>query len=240
MERLDKALTNGGVLTRSQAKAALKAGRVTVDGALERDGSRKVELSVNKVCLDGRAVGGVGTVVAMLHKPAGYVTSTQDPRDKTVMELLPQELRRLGLNPVGRLDKDTEGLLLFTNDGGLLHRLIAPRAAVQKIYYAKHEGQAGPEDIAAFAKGMILRDGTRCLPARLEPLGPGESMVTVQEGKYHQVRRMMAARSMTVIYLKRIAEGSLSLGDLPLGQVRILTDEEIGTLPIRENDEESG
>lgn len=230
MDRLDKFLAAWGGLTRSQAKEALKEGRVTVDGIPERDGARKVD-AARTVALDGRALARQeGPVVLMLHKPAGFVTSTQDPRGRTVMELLPQEYRNRGINPVGRLDKDTEGLLLFTDDGALAHKLIAPRHAVEKIYYARHEGQAGQADALAFASGLTLRDGTLCRPAKLEPLGPGESRITVQEGKYHQVRRMMAARGMTVLYLKRIAEGPLSLGDLPLGQVRRLTEAEIRDL----------
>ena len=131
---------------------------------------------------------------------------------------------------MGRLDKATEGLLLFTNDGDLLHRLISPKKEVPKIYYARHEGQADQEDVAAFAAGLPLRDGTFCLPAKLEPLGPGESLVTVCEGKYHQVRRMMASRNMTVTYLERRQEGALTLGDLPRGQVRELTEDEIAVL----------
>jgi 16S rRNA pseudouridine516 synthase len=125
--------------------------------------------------------------------------------------------------------------LLFTNDGDLLHRLISPKKEVPKIYYARHIGQAGDEDVAAFQKGLTLRDGTVCLPAILEPLGPGESRVTVCEGKYHQVRRMMASREMTVEYLERVAEGNLTLGTLPRGQVRELTEDEIAALD-RQND----
>ena len=146
------------------------------------------------------------------------------------MELLPPELRHLDLKPVGRLDKATEGLLLFTNDGDLLHRLISPKKEVPKQYYARHQGTAAEEDIAAFREGLTLADGTLCRSARLEPLGPGESMITVCEGKYHQVRRMMAARGMTVTYLERRQEGSLTLGDLPRGQARELTEVELAAL----------
>ena len=131
---------------------------------------------------------------------------------------------------MGRLDKATEGLLLFTNDGDLLHRLISPKKEVPKIYYARHLGEADEADVAAFRAGLTLRDGTECLPATLEPLGPGESRITVCEGKYHQVRRMMASREMTVEYLERVAEGNLTLGDLPRGSVRELTEEEIAAL----------
>ena len=230
MERLDKFLCDSGAGTRSQVKAILKAGRVTVDGKPEKDNSRKIDPAVNVITLDGEILGGKRRAVVMLNKPAGYVTATEDPVEKTVMELLPPEMKHLDLKPVGRLDKATEGLLLFTNDGDLLHRLISPKKEVPKVYYAKHEGTASPEDVQAFADGLTLRDGTVCLPAKLEPLGPGESLVTVCEGKYHQVRRMMASRNMTVLYLERRKEGFLTLGDLPRGQVRELTEEEICSL----------
>ena len=190
----------------------------------------KVDPQLQKIALDGELVGGRRRMVVMLNKPAGYVTATEDPRDKTVMELLPAEYRSQDLKPVGRLDKATEGLLLFTNDGDLLHRLISPKKEVPKIYYARHEGTAGAEDVEAFRLGLTLRDGTQCLSAKLEPLGPGESLITVCEGKYHQVRRMMASRNMTVLYLERREEGCLGLGDLPRGQVRELTVEEIAGL----------
>lgn len=230
MERLDKFLCDSGVGTRSQVKLILKAGRVTVDGAVERDNSRKVDPQKQNICLDGERLGGWQRLVVMLNKPAGFVTATEDPVDRTVMELLPQVLKNKDLKPIGRLDKQTEGLLLFTNDGDLLHKLISPKNEIPKVYYARHEGQAGEEDVAVFASGLTLRDGTECLPAKLEPLGPGESKITVCEGKYHQVRRMMAARGMPVEYLERREEGFLTLGDLPRGQTRLLTEVEISQL----------
>ena len=230
MERLDKFLTNAGVATRSQVKIILKQGRVTVDGAVVKDGAVKLDPAKQAVTVDGEPIGGKKRMVVMLNKPAGFVTSTEDPRDKTVMELLPKEYAHQDLKPVGRLDKATEGLLLFTNDGDLLHRLISPKKEVPKVYYARHEGMAGEADIAAFAEGLTLRDGTRCLPAKLEPLGEGESLVTVCEGKYHQVRRMMASRGMTVLYLERRREGGLELGDLPRGEIRELTARELEEL----------
>ena len=230
MERLDKFLCDSGVGTRSQVKAILKSGRVAVDGKSEKDGSRKIDSNTQTITLDGQVLGGARRIVAMLNKPAGYVTATEDARDKTVMELLPAQLRNQDLKPIGRLDKATEGLLLFTNDGDLLHRLISPKKEVPKVYYARHEGTAGADDVKAFAAGLTLRDGLRCLPAKLEPIGPGESRITVCEGKYHQVRRMMAARNMTVTYLERRQEGNLTLDGLPRGQVRELTAEEIDGL----------
>ena len=230
MVRLDKFLCDCGLGTRSQMKLILKSGRVTVDGIPARDGSAKVDPQMQNICLDGQSLADPGRVVVMLNKPAGYVTATEDKTEKTVMELLPADLRNLDLKPVGRLDKMTEGLLLFTNDGDLLHRLISPKKQVPKVYYARHEGTAGQEDIRVFEEGMTLKDGTQCLPAKLEPLAAGESLVTVCEGKYHQVRRMMAARGMHVEYLERRQEGSLTLGDLPRGQVRMLTESEMEAL----------
>ena len=228
MVRLDKFLCDCGAGTRSQVKIILKAGRVTVDGVALRDGSAKIDPEKQQVCLDGTPLTQTGRTVVMLNKPAGYVTATEDAQHRTVMELLPPQLQNL--KPVGRLDKETEGLLLFTDDGDLLHRLISPKKEVPKVYYARHEGTATEQDVVAFAAGLTLRDGTVCLPAVLEPLGEGESLITVCEGKYHQVRRMMASRNMTVLYLERRAEGTLTLGDLPRGTMRILTEEEVASL----------
>ena len=230
MERLDKFLCDCGVGTRSQVKGILKAGRVTVDGMPERDNGRKVDPQAQTIALDGQVLRLRGRVVLMLNKPAGFVTATEDKMERTVMELLPAQYRGLQLRPVGRLDKATEGLLLFTNDGDLLHRLISPKKEVPKVYYARHEGAADEEDVAAFAAGLTLGDGTDCLPAKLEPLGEGESLVTVCEGKYHQVRRMLASRGKPVTYLERRQEGNLLLGDLPRGQTRELTAEETESL----------
>lgn len=227
MERLDKFLCDSGAGTRSQVKLILKAGRVSVDGKPEKDGSRKIAPAKNTVTLDGSALRGQYRAVFLMNKPEGYVTATEDPVEKTVMELLPPEIRHLDLKPVGRLDKATEGLLLFTNDGDLLHRLISPKKEVPKIYYARHEGSATDADVEAFRQGLTLADGTVCRSAVLTPLGTGESLVTVCEGKYHQVRRMMASRNMTVTYLERRQEGALTLGNLPRGCVRELSAQEI-------------
>ena len=230
MERLDKFLVSCGAGSRSQVKDILKAGRISVDGKVEKDAARKVDPAKQAISLDGAPLQGKRRMVVMLHKPEGFVTATEDKKERTVMELLPEEYQHQELKPVGRLDKATEGLLLFTNDGDLLHRLISPKKEVPKVYYARHEGQATQEDVQAFADGLTLRDGTKCLSAILEPMGAGESRVTVCEGKYHQVRRMMASRGMTVLYLKREQEGGLTLGELPLGKTRELTQQEIADL----------
>lgn len=228
MERLDKFLCDCTAYTRSQIKGIVKAGRVTVDGIPERDSGKKIDPDAQTIALDGECLGRRGRLVVMLNKPQGFVTARTDPADATVMELLPAQWK--DLNPIGRLDKATEGLLLFTDDGDLLHRLISPKKEVPKVYYARHEGQATEADVEAFAGGLTLRDGTLCRPATLTPLGPGESLITVCEGKYHQVRRMMASRGMTVTYLERREEGPLTLGDLPRGQVRELTEAEVAAL----------
>lgn len=230
MERLDKFLVGAGVGSRSQVKDLLKAGCVSVDGITERDNSRKIDPEKQLVCLDGEIIGGRRRIVVMLNKPAGFVTATEDKKEKTVMELLPAAYLHQDVKPVGRLDKETEGLLLFTNDGALLHRLISPKKEVPKVYYARHEGTAAREDVQAFAGGLTLRDGTVCLGAKLEPIGAGESLITVCEGKYHQVRRMMASRGMHVNYLERRQESGLTLGDLPRGECRELTAEEMEIL----------
>lgn len=220
MQRLDKLLSEAGVASRKDLKTIIRAGRITVDGRVVRSPEEKVDETKAVVCVDGAEVCKRRRMVVMLHKPAGYVTSTEDPRDKTVMELIPARWKAMELKPVGRLDKDTEGLLLFTNDGDLAHRLLSPKHAVWKQYYAEHEGEADEADVEAFARGIILKDGDKCLPARLLPQSPGISIVEVCEGKYHQVRRMLASRGMPVTYLKRVAEAGLVLGDLELGACR--------------------
>lgn len=230
MIRLDKFLCDSGIGTRSQVKVFLKMGRIQIDGNAEKDGSRKIDPDNVSVRFDGQILGGKRRIVLMMNKPENYVTATEDSKEKTVMELLPDIYAYLDLKPVGRLDKATEGLLLFTNDGDLLHRLISPKKEVNKIYYARHEGTAGEDDCRAFSEGLMLKDGTRCLPAILTPIGSGESMITVREGKYHQVRRMMASRGMHVLYLERRQEGAIVLGDLPRGTTRELTEEEVRIL----------
>ena len=182
--------------------------------------------------VDGRPIVTEKYLYLMLHKPAGVVSSTQDPRDRTVLDLLPRDLRGRDLFPVGRLDKDTEGLLLLTNDGPLAHELLAPGRHVEKVYYAQVDGELTEEDRAAFAGGLTLGDGTVCRPAGLEILPPADRcLVTIQEGKYHQVRRMLASRGKPVRYLKRLSMGPLSLDPaLPAGAWRPLSLEERANL----------
>ena len=230
MQRLDKYLSEAGVGSRKELKALIKAGKVTVNGVTVRDEGCKLDETTADVTVNGSPVVPFHTITVMLHKPQGYVTAAEDAKERTVMELLPEEVRQMKVMPVGRLDKATEGLLLFTNDGDLAHRLISPKHEVRKVYYAEHEGIASDADICAFSEGLTLGDGTLCRPAKLEIIAPGKCYVTVTEGKYHQVRRMLASRGLPVSYLRREKEGGLSLGDLPLGAWRALTESEIDIL----------
>lgn len=236
MQRLDKYLAEAGLDSRRKLRDMVRAGRVTVNGETVRSPEQHIDETTAVVSLDGQPIArGDRRIVLMMHKPAGCVTAAKDDRYPTVMEHLPAEYRKL--MPIGRLDMDTEGLLLFTNDGDLAHRLLAPKRRIEKTYYAEHIGTAGEADVAAFRAGCELRDGTKCLPAALEPLGEGKSLVRVCEGKYHQVRRMMASRGLTVRYLRRVAEGGLELGTLPLGMTRELTEAEITALEAVNFDE---
>lgn len=230
MERLDKLLAATGKWSRKEAKALIKAGRVRVEDRLPKGPEDKVEEG-SLVTVDGKPIFTEKYVYLMLHKPAGVISATQDAKEKTVLDLLPKDLRRKDLFPVGRLDKDTEGLLLLTDDGELAHRLLSPKHHVDKRYYARVDGVLGPEDVAAFASGMTLGDGLECLPAGLEPLEPGACIVTLREGKFHQVKRMLAARGAPVLYLKRLSMGPLVLDEaLPVGAFRELTAAETAAL----------
>ena len=231
MERLDKLLAGTGKWSRREVKELIRQGRVWVDGVPARRPEEKCEPGAVGLTVDGERVDCAPFVYLMLHKPAGLLSATEDRRQATVLELLPAELRRRGLSPVGRLDKDTEGLLLLTDDGELAHRLLSPKHHVDKRYYARVDGALGPEDVAAFASGMTLGDGLECLPAGLEPLEPGACIVTLREGKFHQVKRMLAARGAPVLYLKRLSMGPLVLDEaLPVGAFRELTAAETATL----------
>lgn len=230
MQRLDKYLSDAKVASRKELRTMIRAGRVTVNGVVVTGNDFHVEETQDIVAVDGVALGVKRTVTILLNKPAGYLSAVQDARDKTIMELIPPEYLRLNVMPVGRLDKATEGLLLLTNDGQLNHRLLSPRNGVWKTYYCEHEGAATAADVKAFARGLTLSDGLKCLPAELIPQELGKSLVRVQEGKFHQVRRMMESKQMHVTYLRRIQEGCLCLGELPMGQVRELTQEEVEAL----------
>ena len=233
MERLDKIISATGKKSRREVREMVRQGRVLVDGKPAPAAAMKVDPQAAVILLDGEPLGYEKFTYVMLHKPAGVLTATEDRRQETVLDLLPPELRRRALSPVGRLDKDTEGLLLLTNDGQLAHRLLSPKSHVDKVYYARVDGALEPGDIAAFAAGMTLGDGLECLPAGLEILSPTEALVTLREGKFHQVKRMLAARGKPVLYLKRLSMGRLRLDPaLAPGAWRMLTEEERSALNL--------
>ncbi len=231
--RLDKYLSNGGWGTRTEVKKYIRQGRVTVNGTLKKDPGSKVEPGRDQICLDGKELILEQQIYYMLHKPAGYVSATLDSRETTVMELLPEKCRR-NCFPVGRLDKDTEGLLLITNDGDLSHRLLAPRHHVDKVYEACIQGSVTQKEKMLFARGVDIGDERPTLPADLKILESGEYSrvrLTIREGRFHQIKRMFEAVGMRVTYLKRLSMGSLKLDEnLGRGQCRPLTMEEIEEL----------
>ena len=216
MDRLDKLVAQYSDYSRKDVRKLVKEKRIEVNGVPALSVDEKIG-EEDLVMLDGEPILRKRRILAVLNKPMGFVTSTEDPRDRTVMELVPKEWMKMGVYPVGRLDKDTEGLLIFTNDGALAHSLISPKNGIEKEYYVEHTGSVKKEDIAAFKAGMVLDDET-LKPALLIPMDEGKSRVVVTEGKYHQVRRMMAIRGMDVTYLKRIREGKLALGSLEVGK----------------------
>lgn len=231
MERLDKLLAGTGKWSRREVKALVRQGLVRVDGRLAASAEDKLDPAVAIITVAGETVALHRFTYVLLHKPAGVLTATEDRKQPTVLDLLPPELRRIGLAPVGRLDKDTEGLLLLTNDGELAHRLLSPRYHVDKRYLARVDGELSAADTEAFARGMTLGDGLECLPAGLEVLPDRVCIVTLREGKFHQVKRMLAARGAPVLYLKRLSMGPLTLDDsLAAGAYRLLRAEEISAL----------
>lgn len=231
MERLDKVLAGTGRWSRREVKLLVRQGLVRLNGAAAVSAEEKCDPETAVITVNGETVVLRRFTYVLLHKPGGVLTATEDRRQETVMELLPQELRRVGLAPVGRLDKDTEGLLLLTNDGELTHRLLSPKYHVDKRYFARVDGHLTAAHAEAFARGMTLGDGLKCLPARLEILPDNGCIVTVREGKFHQVKRMLASCGAPVVYLKRLSMGPLVLGDeLGRGEHRMLRDEEVAAL----------
>ena len=237
MERMDKLLASTGRWSRKEVKELIRQGRVMADGRPVGRPEERYEPGGVHITVDGEAVDASLFVYVMLHKPAGLLSATEDSRQPTVLDLLPPELKRRGLFPVGRLDKDTTGLLLLTDDGELAHRLLSPKKHVDKVYVVRVEGRIDQEDVRVLGEGMTLGDGLRCLPAGLEPLGDGGMcLVTLREGKYHQVKRMLAARGKPVLALHRLSMGSVTRdeGRKP-GQWRFLSKDERATLSGRGN-----
>lgn len=232
MERMDKLLAATGLWSRREVKELVRRGRVQVNSVVIAKAEDKADPGRDEIRVDGEVVDCAPFTYIMMNKPDGLLSATTDKRQKTVLDLLPEHLRRRGLFPVGRLDKDTVGLILLTDDGPMGHELLSPKKHVDKVYYARVEGSVNAADVAALAQGLVLEDGLHCLPAGLEPIGDGsECLVTLREGKYHQVKRMLAARGKPVTFLKRLSMGPLELDEALLpGQWRFLSNEELRAL----------
>ena len=237
--RLDKCLADCGLGTRSEVKSLLKAKRITVNGKVVNNGKVQVNPETDEILFDGEKIQYEEFVYIMMNKPKGVVSATEDNLHKTVLDLINPLYFKKGVFPVGRLDIDTHGLLLLTNDGELAHRLLSPKKHVTKIYQARVEGVMTEEDAVAFEKGIVLSDGTECMPARLDILSTtqDESIVQIhlKEGKFHQVKRMVKACGKTVVDLQRLTMGPLKFDEsLALGESRPLTEEELESLMIHE------
>lgn len=226
--RLDKFISDCGAASRREIKQMIKAGRVTLNGETAAAPETKLDPESAVVTIDGTALKYEKYHYFMLNKPAGVLSATDDGKQKTVIDLLSPEHKRLGLFPVGRLDKDTTGLLLITDDGDFAHRVISPKSKIMKVYHAHTQSPVNTDDISAFAQGVTLADGTKCLPAGLSLCADGSCLVTVMEGKYHQVKRMLASRGKPVMALKRLRIGGLELDEsLKPGDYRPLTADEL-------------
>ena len=233
--RIDKMLSNTGVGSRKQIKTDARNGHIEVNGTIEKDSSKIIDTETDTVKYNGEIIKYTQYIYLMMNKPRGVVSATEDNYDKTIIDLLRDEEKSYKPFPVGRLDKDSEGLLLITNDGKLSHDLLSPKKHVDKTYYVEVDEEVTENDVTAFEKGVILKeDNYKTLPAKLQIIEsgyPSICLVTIREGKFHQVKRMFNAINNEVIYLKRISMGTLKLDEsLKTGQYRHLTEEEIKLL----------
>jgi len=225
--RIDKYLADCGIGTRSEVKKHIKSKQVTINGEAVTKPEQKIDENTDEVCFKGQVIVYEKYVYYLFHKPAGCVTAKQDNVHKTVMEYFPEEIRAKDIAPVGRLDLDTEGLLLFTNDGPLTHHLLSPTHHIPKTYYAVLDKEVPMEAIEQFREGVDIGDDKLTLPAELVILSKKEAELTIHEGRFHQVKRMFEAVGCTVTYLKRLSMGALILGELEKGKYRKLTEEEV-------------
>ena len=234
--RLDRFLQNSGVCSRKEAKKIISTGKIMVNGEICLNFELKIDENKDEICMSGNRIVYEKYIYIVMNKPEGFVCATEDRRDRTVLELLPDNLRRLELFPVGRLDKDTTGLLILTNDGAFAHEMLSPKKKVMKTYLAVVDGPLDERDTDAFASGISIGDYT-CLPAELEilePSAPGKSLVSICEGKFHQVKRMFKALDKNVLSLERISFGSLKLdGKLSRGEYRPLEKFELEMLRLK-------
>lgn len=226
--RLDKYISDCGAASRREIKQMIKAGRITLNGVTATAPDLKLDPENAVVAIDGTSLKYDKYHYFMLNKPAGVLSATDDGKQKTVLDLFSAEDRKFKPFPVGRLDKDTTGLLLITDDGDFAHKIISPKSAIFKLYQAWTETPVNDADAAAFKQGVTLADGTKCLPAGLTLCCDGSCLVTVMEGKYHQVKRMLASRGKPVTALKRLKIGDLELDEsLKTGEYRPLTADEL-------------
>ena len=235
MDRLDKTVAKQMNLSRSGARQLIRSGAVEVNGKKIFAADEQIDINSDELKINGKTVTVRRYLYIMLNKPSGVLSAAKDPDCPTVVDLLPPELSRRGLFPAGRLDKDTTGLLIITDDGDFAHRLISPSHHVYKTYEATLESDISEEQLDTLRQGAVLGDGTECLPARLRKISdePPTVRVQIREGKYHQVKRMFAARGKHVVYLKRMAIGALALDPaLKPGAWRELTDDEVALLEI--------
>ena len=236
MERLDKIVANLGYGTRKEVKQMARKGMIEVDGIIVKDSSLNIDPEKSVIKINGEELFYRKYIYLLMNKPDGVISATYDNRNETVIDLLEPEHQVFEPFPVGRLDKDTVGLLFLTNDGELNHRLIAPKHHVDKVYFAKIDKEVTEEDVKKFKSGITLDDGYNCKEAKLEIIniledGTSEVNVTIQEGKFHQVKRMFEAVGKNVVYLQRIRFGGIDLElDLEEGEYRELTDSEIALL----------
>lgn len=230
MERLDKIIASQGQYSRSEVKKLVKGGRVTLDGSVVKNSDIKADPDKSVIAIDGKVLRYKKHIYIMLNKPQGVVSATDDRDHKTVIDLVPKELMRDGLFPAGRLDGDTVGFVLITDDGDFAHEILSPKNHIMKTYHATLERPVTEEDIRAFREGIELKDGTLCLEAEVRNLDSDTPMAEIKicEGKYHQVKRMFAALGNRVVFLKRVKMGELSLDEsLEEGQCREITPEEL-------------
>ncbi|MGI6584609.1 MAG: pseudouridine synthase [Lutisporaceae bacterium] len=235
IQRIDRILSNMGYGTRKEVKKLISSGLVEIDGIIVKDSGQKAAVDSQEIKVGGKRVFYRDFIYIMMNKPKGVISSTEDRFDRTVIDLLSDEFKTFSPFPVGRLDKDTEGLLLLTNDGQLSHRLLSPKKHVPKTYMAKIAGRVSERDVEAFGRGIILEDGYKTMSSELEVLERGSISlveVTIYEGKFHQVKRMFQAVGKEVVYLKRISMGELKLDEaLEPGEYRELNEEEREILP---------
>lgn len=230
MERLDKIIASQGKYSRSEVKKLVKAGLVTLNGRVVKSSDIKCDVNTDVISIDGVSLNYKKHIYIMLNKPKGVISATEDPSQKTVIDLVPKELMRQGLFPAGRLDGDTTGFVLITDDGDFAHRILSPKNHIMKTYHATLKKPLTDEDIVKFKKGLTLGDGTKCLEAHVRMLPDKEctAEVIICEGKYHQVKRMFASLGNKVIELRRVKMGELSLDEnLSQGECRELTAEEL-------------